>query len=317
MRFEEQVFSHLAELGYQGRIVSVQHLRDLQEEIEGRNIQGQFDKEFYKYCLMKFDFRVPDSSLEAKSIIVVAVPRPQTQVSFTLCGETRVLILPPTYLGYDETRQKVENLLSSILSPKGYQVARTKIPLKLLAVRSGLGSYGRNNVCYVPGMGSFLELVAVYSDMPCSLDNWKEAEMMEDCKNCYACQKKCPTGAIASDRFRLHTERCLVYHNEKRGDVPFPDWIDPSWHNCIIGCLHCQRACPQNKNFLNWIEGKVEFTQEETALILKAVPRDHLPAETARKLQYLNLLENMDILPRNLGVFFRKTKHQGITQLLK
>jgi epoxyqueuosine reductase len=308
MRFEEEIFSRLAEHGYRGRIVSIQHLRDLQEEIEGRNMQGQFDKEFYHDCLARFDFRVPESLPEAKSIIVVAVPRPQTQVSFTFNGETRVLILPPTYLGYDETREKVEKLLSNILSVKGYRVARTKIPLKLLAVRSGLGSYGRNNICYVPSIGSFLELVAVFSDMPCQTDNWQEAKMMENCQNCYACQKNCPTGAITSDRFLLHTERCLVYHNEKKGDIPFPDWIDPSWHNCIVGCLRCQRVCPQNKSLLNWIEGKVEFTQDETALILKGVPHDQLPAETAKKLQYLNLLENMDILPRNLSVFFRNTK---------
>jgi epoxyqueuosine reductase len=304
-----RINSCLAAHGYQGRIVSVQHLRELQEEIEGRYTQRQFDEEFYHDCLAGFDFQVPESLPGAKSIIVVAVPRSQTQVSFTSKGETKVLILPPTYFGYDETRQKVENLLSSILSTEGYRVARAKIPLKLLAVRSGLGYYGRNNVCYVPGMGSFLELVAVFSDMPCQIDNWHEAEMMEDCQNCYACQENCPTGAIASDRFLLHAERCLVYHNEKKGNVPFPDWIDPSWHNCIVGCLRCQRICPQNKNFLNSVEEKVEFTQDETALILKGVPRDQLPTETARKLQHLNLLENMDILPRNLGVFFRKTKH--------
>jgi epoxyqueuosine reductase len=247
---------------------------------------------------------------KAESIIIVAVPRSQTQITFTHNGETKAIILPPTYFGYDETRQRIENLLSSILSVKGYRVARTKIPLKLLAVRSGLGSYGRNNICYVPGMGSFLELVAVYSDMPCPTDNWQEAKMMENCKNCYACQKNCPTGAIGSDRFLLHTERCLVYHNEKDGNIPFPDWIDPSWHNCIVGCLHCQRVCPQNKSLLNWIEEKVEFSEDETALILMGAGRDRLPAETAKKLQHLNLLENMDILPRNLGVFFRKTKHR-------
>ena len=309
MQFEENIIYRFEEHGYRGRIVSIQHLRDLREEIEGRNKQGQFDKGFFHDCLAQFDFRIPDSLSEAKSIIVVAVPRPQTQVSFTFKGETKVLLLPPTYLGYEETRQKVENLLSDILSVKGYRVTRTKIPLKLLAVRSGLGSYGRNNICYVSGMGSFLELVAVYSDMPCLKDNWQEAKMMENCQNCYACQKNCPTGAIGSDRFLLHTERCLVYHNEKKGDVPFPDWIDPSWHNCIIGCLRCQRVCPQNRNFLNWIEGKIEFSKDETALLLNGVHRDQLPSETAKKMQYLNLLEGIDILPRNLGVFFKKTKY--------
>jgi epoxyqueuosine reductase len=41
-------------------------------------------------------------------------------------------------------------------------VALSLLPLKSLAVRSGLAAYGRNNVCYVPGMGSFLELVGLY-----------------------------------------------------------------------------------------------------------------------------------------------------------
>jgi epoxyqueuosine reductase len=38
--------------------------------------------------------------------------------------------------------------------------------LKRLAVRSGLARYGRNNVTYVEGMGSFLELSASLTDMP-------------------------------------------------------------------------------------------------------------------------------------------------------
>lgn len=309
MQLEEEVYSSLAECGYRGRIVSIHHLHELQEEIEGRKMQGQFDKGYFQDCLAWFDFQIPDSLKKAKSIIVVAVPRPQTQVSFTFNGETKAITLPPTYLGYDGIRKKAEALISNILSKKGYRIESTKIPLKLLAVRSGLGSYGRNNVCYVQGMGSFLELVAVYTDMPCHKDSWRETKMMESCKNCFACQKNCPTGAITTDRFLLHAERCLVFHNEKKGDIPFPDWIDPSWHNCIIGCLHCQRICPQNKDLLQWFEGNVEFSQKETTLLLKGVPREQLHAETAKKLQHLNLLDNIGILPRNLGVFFKKIEN--------
>jgi len=306
MQSDEEVLFRLSEYGYRGRIVPICHLSELQEEIVGRNVEGQFDKEYYKDCLSWFDFHVPDNFKEAKSILVVAVPRPQTRVYFTYNGETKALTIPPTYVGYGETRKKVEALLSDILNEKGYRLESTKIPLKLLAARSGLGSYGRNNVCYVEGMGSFLELVAVYTDMPCSKDSWQEARMMESCKNCFACQKKCPTGAIASDRFLLHHERCLVFHNEKKGDIPFPDWIDPSWHNCIIGCLLCQRVCPQNKDLLQWFEGNIEFTHEETAMLLKSTPHEQLPPETAEKLQQLNLLDSTDILPRNLGVFLKK-----------
>ena len=308
-RFVDELLLHLAERGYQGRVVSIQRLRELQEEIEERYRQDLFDKEFYQERLASFDFQIPDSLPEAMSLIVVAVPRPQSQAVFTWNGKSRALILPPTYVAYEETRKRVEDLLAGILDPKGYRIARTKLPLKLLAVRSELGWYGRNNICYVPGMGSFLQLVAVYSDLPCEKDDWREAQMMESCQNCHACRQHCPTGAIPSDRFLLRAERCIVFHNEKPGDIPFPAWMNSSWHNCVVGCLHCQNVCPQNKDFLQWIEGKEEFSEEETALLLEGVPRDHLPAATVRKLEQLDLIGYLDSLRRNLGVFFEKSEH--------
>jgi len=307
-RFTEELLLHLAEHGCKGRIVSVQHLRDLHEDVEGHYRHGLLDKEFYQERLGFFDFRIPDDLREAKSLIIVAVPRPQSQAVFTWNGKSRTLILPPTYVAYKKTTRLVERLLARVLAVKGYRVAPTTLPLKLLAVRSGLGSYGRNNICYVPGMGSFLQLVAVYTDLPCQKDGWQEAQMMKSCQNCYACRQNCPTGAIPDDRFLLHAERCIVFHNEKKGDVPFPAWMDPSWHNCLFGCLHCQRVCPQNRKFLQWIEEKKEFSQEETVLLLEGASRDQLPVATARKLERLDLLEDTDSLPRNLGVFFGKQK---------
>jgi len=306
MRCVEELLLQLVEHGYQGRIVSTQHLRDLQKEIEGRYRQGLLDEEFYKERLTWFDFSIPQCLPRATSLIVVAVPRPQSKAVFKWNGESRSLILPPTYVAYEATRKQVEDLLTRILDKEGYHVARTALPLKLLAVRSELGLYGRNNICYVPGMGSFLQLVAVYSDLPCKEDNWREAQMMKRCKNCYACRLNCPTGAIPSDRFLLRAERCIVFHNERSGDIPFPPWMDPSWHNCLIGCLHCQRVCPENKAFLQWIEGKEEFSEEETTLLLEGATRDRLPATTARKLERLDIIESLDILPRNLGRFLKE-----------
>ncbi|MGA9388621.1 MAG: 4Fe-4S double cluster binding domain-containing protein [Candidatus Bathyarchaeia archaeon] len=306
----DELFHHLAKLGYKGRIVSIRHLPELKDYVEGCRRQGLFDKDFYQERLGWFDFRVPNSLPEAKSMIVVAVPRPQSQAIFTLVGESRALIIPPTYVAYKETNKRIEDLLAKFLSTGGYRVAGTALPLKLLAVRSGLGEYGRNNICYVPGMGSFLQLVGVYSDLPCDEDDWREAQMMERCQHCYACRRSCPTGAISSDRFLLHAERCIVFHNEKKGDIPFPAWMDPSWHNCLYGCLHCQRVCPEDKNFLPWIEEKEEFSQEETALLLEGASCNQLPAATVRKLEHLDLIEDLGNLPRNLGIFFRKNVHQ-------
>jgi len=306
----EELLLHLAERRYQGRVVSIQHLPELKENIEGHLGQGLLDKEFYQERLAWFDFRVPNSLPEAKSIVVIAVPRPQSQVVFTWNGEKRAFILPPTYVAYEETSKRIEDLIAKFLGSRGYHVARTALPLKLLAVRSGLGEYGRNNICYVPGMGSFLQLVAVYSDLPCQEDHWREVQMIKRCQHCYACRRSCPAGAVPSDRFLLRAERCIVFHNERKGDIPFPTWMDPSWHNCLYGCLYCQGVCPEDRDLIQWIESEEEFSQEETALLLEGVPRNQLPATTAKKLEHLNLIGDLDSLPRNLGVLFRKDAHK-------
>jgi epoxyqueuosine reductase len=300
----EELFSQLKERGYQGRILSIQHLGDLQEEIEGRYRQGLFDEEFYQEWLTGFAFSPPDSLPEARSMIVVAVPQPQTRVTFTWNGEPVRFIIPPTYFEQG-TEKRVRELLARVLGLAGYRVAEAILPKKLLAVRSGLAAYGKNNISYVPGMGSFHGLVVVYSDLPAQEDHWRKPQMMEICRNCSACLRHCPVGAITSERFLLRAERCITFHNEKPGDVPFPAWIDPSWHNCLVGCLHCQRVCPQNKEFLHWVEERVEFSQEETALLLQGVALDQLPPATAKKLEQSDVVELLDVLPRNLGVLLK------------
>jgi len=301
-----RLLTKLAKRGYQGRIVSIRHLPELAEGIETPHRDGRFDDEFYQERLTIFSYNPPETLPDAQSLIVVAVPRPQTAAVFTWQDKSLPLIIPPTYTDYTKIAQQVTDLLTAILAPFGYQVARSVLPLKLLAVRSGLGAYGRNNICYVPGMGSFLELVGLYSDLPCAGDEWQEPRMMETCQNCFVCMRHCPTGAISAERFLLCAERCIVFHNERPVSVPFPAWIDPAWHNCLEGCMRCQSVCPENKSFRGWIEEREEFSEEETTLLLKGSPQDGLPEETRGKLERLDILRDLEILPRNLGVFMRE-----------
>jgi epoxyqueuosine reductase len=305
-RFVDELYARLRECGFPARIVSVSHLHQLQKEMENLRSQALLDSQFCEDRLAWFNFRIPEDLPKAQSLIVVAVPRPQTQAIFNWNGRRRPLILPPTYTAYDEIAKQVGDLLANILGEKGYKSAGTALPLKLLAARSGLGQYGRNNICYVSRLGSFLQLVAFYSDLPCEEDCWQEATVMKSCEECELCRRACPTGAISPDRFLLRAERCIVYHNEKKGDVPFPEWMATSWHNCIVGCMHCQRVCPQNKEVIQWIGEKEEFSEEETALLMEGVTRDRLPNATLRKLERLSLLDYLDSLPRNLDVFFKK-----------
>jgi epoxyqueuosine reductase len=307
-RFADELASTLLELGYSARTVSVDHLPLLKKQIDEQRNQGLLDDQFYQERLAWVRFEVPNNLQNAQSIITIAVPRPQTRAVFTLNGNRHPLIIPPTYTAYNIIAQRVEDLFGRELGKKGHKVARTALPLKLLAARSGLVQYGRNNISYVPGMGSFLELVGLYSDMPCEVDDWQEATMMKNCEGCELCRLACPTGAIPSDRFLLRAERCISYHNEKKGDVPFPAWLAVSWHNSLEGCMRCQWSCPVDKPFIGWVGEEEEFSEEETSLLLAGASADNLTKETIKKLKRLDILTDLSILPRNLGVFFRKNE---------
>ncbi len=304
------LISSLEQIGFKARLVSIQRLDELQAEVEARYAEGQLADEFYQERLKFYRFNPPDDLPSPKSIIVVAIPRPQTPVSFTVKRNNLTLTLPPTYAAYNETIRNTGELLNEIIVSFGHKVAPAALPLKLLAARSGLVEYGRNNICYIPGMGSFFQLAGYYSDIPCQADTWQEPHMMDRCVHCRACQKTCPTGAIAPDRFLLHAERCLVFHNERPASHPFPSWIDTSVHQCLMGCMLCQQICPENKSFMGWYEAGVDFSAEETALLLRGASSDELAADTRRKLEILGLIDDLDKLPRNISVIW---KQRGVT----
>lgn len=301
----KETFRNLTEENCKFRTVSTSHLPELQREIETRRDQGQFDLEFARKYLDRFKFTPPDELKDAKSIIIVAMPRPITKAIFTWKGKKRSFILPPTYTAYDEKRLHVERLVAEAVGREGYKIATPQLPLKLLASRSGLVMYGKNNITYTQGMGSFMRLTVVYSDMPLESDSWQDAQMMDRCGNCDRCQAACPTGAISVDRFLLHAEKCLTFHNEKEGKIPFPAWIKPEWHNCIVGCIRCQAACPEDKPYMNVVGETAEFTEQETKLLLAGVSPAELPADTVAKMKTLSLMDYFDELPRNLGVLLK------------
>jgi epoxyqueuosine reductase len=194
-------------------------------------------------------------------------------------------------------------MLQNVLDSNGYQLHRAALPLKLLAVFSGLAKYGKNNVVYAEGLGSFFRLIAFLSDMPPGRSHWLEPRAMKECNKCKACLNACPTGAIVPDRFLIHAERCITFLNEGTGD--FPEWIDPAWHNSLVGCMRCQLVCPVNKRFVTWVEEGETFNETETDLILNGVPLDRLPSETAHKLNRSYMVDYLDVLPRNLRALLR------------
>jgi epoxyqueuosine reductase len=144
------------------------------------------------------------------------------------------------------------------------------------------------------------------SDYPCEQDSWGEATVLEHCENCSACMKACPTDAIVSDRFQIYAQRCLTFHNE--ASKPFPQWLSASWHNCLVGCMICQKVCPANKDVIQWTETGGIFDNEETDLILGGVSKKRLPQKTLEKIKKLDMMRHYDVLRRNLKALIQKSR---------
>jgi len=281
---------------FKGKIISISHLSQIEEKIKSLVKNKNLDKTFYDECLSIFNFEASDYVNKPKSIIIIAIAQPTIEVSFMWKSKEYFLIIPPTYL--HEPDDEAKNFLEATLACEGYKFKRAVLPLKTIAVHSGLAQYGRNNITYIKGMGSFFRLVGFVSDFPCEDSNWTEPKMVSTCKKCTACLKNCPTQAIIEDRFLINAHNCLTFHNERV--IAFPEWLDADIHHCIVGCMKCQIVCPENKEVLKWKELKEFFTEEETHSLLNKKPNSELPNNILEKLERLSLTEYIEILPRNL-----------------
>ena len=64
--------------------------------------------------------------------------------------------------------------------------------------------------------------------------------------------------------------------------------------------MRCQLICPENKDRLGWYEEGAEFSVDETALLLGGTPPAELPGVLVEKLERGDLLDWLDVMPRNL-----------------
>jgi len=278
--------------------VSIARLPEAQESVGKLVQEGQVNRRLSEKWRF---YREPNTDLpEARTIFIVAIPQPITRLYFTWQGRDYPAEVAPTYFCLADERQ-VEGTLGSVLKNAGYRIVRARLPLKTLAARSGLAKYGKNNLVYVPGMGSLCRLIAFYSDIPCEEDSWQEPEMMPSCEKCTLCRAKCANGSITPDHFLIHAENCLGFLNQTEPNVPYWATRQPDWLSAFIGCMCCQSACPVNKLYLHNIKDHASFSEEETALILNRAPWDKLFPEMQQKLDgirgiYSSLASNLSAL---------------------
>jgi epoxyqueuosine reductase len=297
-----EVLAKLEAMGHRAAAVPVERLEELREHYEDLSRQGLLDERVARELLGGLSLRPPKATPCPRSLIVVATRDPVVSCTFRWQGDDFSIPIPPTYLHSKRKSEEVARTLAELL-PGHYRVAPlSNAPQKLLAVRSGLARYGRNNITYISDFGSFYKLSALCTDLLCDGGEWVAPSLMPRCEECNRCVSACPTGAIPQDRVLLRAELCITYWNEKPGEVPFPEWLAGDWHNCVVGCLSCQLVCPENEAVLDYWEPGPSFTEDETEALLGAGRQADLPQGLTEKLEHWDLLDWLGVLPRNLAV---------------
>ncbi len=295
-----KVSDGLGSRGWSTGTIPVGRLIDLRGDLDPLLEQGLVHEAVRNAYLNDFKYEAPGQLQDARSLVVVAVPQPRMRIHFIHNGRDIPATVPPTYANAMTVIEGVRKELETLTVKEGGRFVKATLPLKTLAARTGLVRYGRNNITYLPGHGSFHRLVAYFSNLDFGMDQWQEREPLPACKTCDLCRKACPASVISKERFLIHVEKCLTFLNEMPSEKAFPVEVKGGWHNAIVGCMRCQDACPYDKKIRKWTEEGETFTEDETRYLLKGDFSDDGAKELSLKLERCGL--DFTIFPRNLEV---------------
>ncbi len=289
---------NLSKIGAKFSIISGEHIIEIKNDIEQLYHKKKISKEIFDYVSKYFNFDILKSDLSKIYIIIISIPQKITLVNFNIKGKKLDFLIPPTYI-YRKNQDIIHRILLNIFEDPG-KINIAYLPKKLLAVRSGLARYGKNNICYVEGFGSFHRLESFYVEYSLGIDNWTEKLMMNECDDCSLCVRVCPNKCISNQDFVIKAEHCLTFFNENNND--FPEWIDIKSHNSLVGCMNCQIVCPVNRDFIKKKERGISFTNIESEFIIKGLKEYEFPFEVLEKLRKIDMDEYLSVLPRNISV---------------
>lgn len=137
--------------------------------------------------------------------------------------------------GYRAYSQSDNNLIATGAWNEKY--SRTLLPHKTIAVLSGMGWIGRNNLLVTPEYGSGLCIGTVLTDAP--LDAMKSSVAENGCGACRACIRVCRTNALLGNTWERTASR--------------EDIIDI--RKCTT-CMRCMLHCVYTRKYLKHREGE-------------------------------------------------------------
>ncbi len=118
------------------------------------------------------------------------------------------------------------------------------LPLKLAAIRAGLGWQGKHSLMISRKYGTFLALGGIVTNA--MLEHNTEEEPNR-CGNCSMCQEVCPLAALEQP-YILNINHCLSYLLQVKN---LPKEAQMASENRVGDCEICQQVCPWNKEHLD------------------------------------------------------------------
>ncbi|HNW60880.1 MAG TPA: tRNA epoxyqueuosine(34) reductase QueG [bacterium] len=111
------------------------------------------------------------------------------------------------------------------------------------ARRAGIGWVGKHSLVLAPGLGSWIFLGEIVTDLEVEPDQ----PVAERCGACTLCLEACPTGALVAP-YTLDTQRCLACLTIET-EVDLPEEVRRALGNRVFGCDICQSVCPWNRKW--------------------------------------------------------------------
>lgn len=114
---------------------------------------------------------------------------------------------------------------------------------KALAVKAGLGWFGKNTLLIHRKFGTFTLLSGLFTSLALPTTTALNLRLPR-CGTCTRCLDACPTQAFISP-YKLDAARCLSYHLiESKKTIP--EEIAKKNPGYVFGCDICQDVCPHN-----------------------------------------------------------------------
>ncbi len=153
---------------------------------------------------------------------------------------------------------RLSSWIEQTLVPEGFEYSARAFtdsaPLmeRYWAVEAGIGFVGRNQLLIVPGVGSYVLLGTLITNLPVEYlteagNDVSRQSMRLSCGSCQRCREACPSGALCEGY--VDARRCISYQTIENRTDSIPSEVAQKLGGRVYGCDACQEACPWNVRF--------------------------------------------------------------------